>query len=62
MYRGRRFSIGLDVRRGVRKFKDAEVEDMTTMPGVERTTTTPTGDDDDHDHYTRGRILALFNF
>jgi hypothetical protein len=55
MLRGKRFSIGVDMRRGVRKVREADDELMRV--------TTPAGDDDhEHDHYTRGRVLALFNF
>jgi hypothetical protein len=57
MLRGRRFSIGFDMRRGVRKFRDADDE----MAGVERVAT-PSDDEHDHDHYTRGRVLALVTF
>nr|MBA3499597.1 hypothetical protein [Deltaproteobacteria bacterium] len=54
MLRGKRFSIGVDMRRGVRKLRESDDEVMrVTMPGAE---------EDDHDHYTRGRVLALFNF
>ncbi len=54
MLRGKRFSIGVDVRRGVRKFKEEDGDVMRVS--------NPTGEEDDHDHYTRGRVLALINF
>ena len=55
MLRGKRFSIGFDMRRGVRKLRETEDELMRVV--------TPTGEDEHaHDHYTRGRVLALFNF
>jgi hypothetical protein len=54
MLRGKRFSIGVDMRRGVRKLEDPD-EDVMRV-------TTPGEDEHDHDHYTRGRVLALFNF
>ncbi len=53
MLRGRRVSLGVDVRRGVR-----HVEDGDEMAA--RTTAATT--DDDRNHYVRGRILALINF
>ena len=58
MLRGKRFSIGIDMRRGVRGFKDRD----DAMDGIERGTTTPAGDDEDRERYTRGRILALVTF
>ncbi|HEU0031750.1 MAG TPA: hypothetical protein VFQ53_14030 [Kofleriaceae bacterium] len=51
--RGRRLAIGFDVRRGVRAVDDTEPT-MTTA----RMMTPP----DDHEHYTRGRLLALVYF
>jgi hypothetical protein len=54
MYRGRRFSIGVDVRKGVRKFKTDE-----SMTSERMSTSEP---EEDRDHYTRGRVLALINF
>jgi hypothetical protein len=55
MLRGKRFSIGVDMRRGVRKFREQDDEVMrTSMP-------TGANEDDSH-HYTRGRVLALINF
>lgn len=58
MLRGKRFSVGIDMRRGVRGFKDRDdamaVDRGSTMPGAD--------DDHDHDHYTRGRIVGLVTF
>ncbi len=54
MLRGRWLSVGVDVRSGVRKFREPDAEDSM------RTTTSP--EPDDHEHYTRGRVLALVNF
>lgn len=56
MLRGKRFSIGVDLRRGARGFKDRE----DAMASVERGTTPQP--DDERNHYTRGRILALVGF
>ena len=53
MLRKKHFSIGADVRRGVRKL-DGDDEVATRM-------TTPS-DTDDRERYVRGRILALINF
>jgi hypothetical protein len=57
MLRGKRFSIGLDLRRGMRKLReDGELDVMrSAMPGGET-------EDHAHDHYSRGRVLALLNF
>jgi hypothetical protein len=55
MLRGKRFSIGVDMRRGVRELRESDDELMRS--------TMPTGEEGHaHDHYTRGRVLALFNF
>lgn len=55
MLRGKRFSIGVDMRGGVRKFADADEDAMRASM--------PTGETEpEHEHYTRGRVLALFNF
>ena len=59
MFRKKRFSIGVDVRRGVRAFKD---DDDASMMPTTRGSTSPTGDEHEHDHYTRGRVIALINF
>lgn len=44
-------SIGVDVRRGIRRFDDEMTVERTTTPAA-----------DDHERYTRGRVLALINF
>ena len=54
MLRGRRFSLGFDMRRGVRRFEDNDEMSIERMA-------TPS-DDDDRERYTRGRILALVTF
>ena len=55
MLRGRRFSLGVDMRRGVRRFEDADAMSVERMA-------TPADDSDDRERYTRGRILALVTF
>ena len=57
MLRGKRFSIGVDMRRGVRKLEEEEIDVKDVMRVA-----TPGEEADDRDRYTRGRVLALINF
>ena len=58
MLKKRRFAIGADLRRGVRRI---EPDDAAPMATDARMTETPAAEDD-RERYVRGRILALFYF
>jgi hypothetical protein len=58
MLKKRRFAIGADIRRGVRRI---EPDEAAPMPGTTRMTETPSAVDD-RERYVRGRILALVYF
>ena len=58
MLKKRRFAIGADVRRGVRR---TEPDEAAPMSEATRMAETP-GAVDDREGYVRGRILALFYF
>jgi hypothetical protein len=60
MLKLRRFAIGVDVRKGVRRVEDRTPEVMATFPGAPAVVTPP--DDDERDRYVRGRVMALITF
>ncbi|HEY5925414.1 MAG TPA: hypothetical protein VIV11_27205 [Kofleriaceae bacterium] len=61
MLKLRRFAIGVDMRRGVRRVDEAEAVAPVTMDGAAPSVVTPT-DEDDRAKYVRGRVMALVTF
>jgi hypothetical protein len=55
MWRHRHLAIGVDVRKGIRRIDGMDMD-------AARTTMPPPAEPTDKEHYTRGRVVALFYF